>query len=98
MEEPCFEMNNNNIIVQTQQSDTQNKSSNSFINNTYLQINWSYYSSLDKLMRTISWIKKLKSYWITWKRRDQTRENFNIITAAEFQGCQHELILISQNT
>ena len=28
-EEPCFETNNNNIIVQTQQSNTQNKNPNS---------------------------------------------------------------------
>ena len=91
-------MNNNNIIVQTQQSNTQNKSRNSFINNTYPQINWSYYSSLDKLIRAISWTKKLKSNWIKWKRGEQTRENFNIITAAEFQDSQHELIRISQNT
>ena len=40
-------------------------------------------------MRAISWIKKLKS---------KTRENLNIITAAEFQGSQHEVICISQNT
>ena len=55
-EEPCFQMNNNNIIVKTQQSNTQNKSRNWFINNTYAQINWSYYSSLDKLIRATSWI------------------------------------------
>ena len=36
-EEPCFEMNNNHIIVQTQQSNTQNKNPNSFINNTSLK-------------------------------------------------------------
>ena len=34
LEEPCFEMNNNNIIVQTQESNTQNKDPNSIINNT----------------------------------------------------------------
>ena len=39
-------------------------------------------------MRAISWIKKLKS---------KTRENLNIITAAEFQGSQYEVICISQN-
>ena len=60
-EEPCFETNNNKVIVQIQQSNTQNKSRNSFINNTYPQINWSYYSSLDKLIRATSWIKNLKS-------------------------------------
>ena len=63
-EDPCFEMSSNNIIVQTQQSNTQNKSHNSFINKICPQINWSYYSSLDKLIRAISWIKKLKSNWI----------------------------------
>ena len=67
-EDPCFEMSSNNIIVQTQQSNTQNKSHNSFINKICPQINWSYYSSLDKLIRAISWIKKLKSNWIKWKR------------------------------
>ena len=91
-------MSNNNIIVQTQQSNTQNKSHNSFINNTYPQINWSYYSYLDKLIRAISRIKKLKSNWIEWKRGEQTRENFNIITAAEFRDSQHEFIRLSQNT
>ena len=97
-EEPCFEVNNNYIIIQTQQSNTQNKNPNSSINNIYPQINWSYYSSLDKIIRAISWIKKLKSNWIKGKRGEQTRENFNIITAAEFQDSQHELIRISQNT
>ena len=97
-EKPCFEMSNNNIIVQTQQSNTQNKSHNSFINNTYPEIKWSYYSYLDKLIRAISWIKKLKSNWIKWKRGEQTRENFNIITAAEFRDSQHEFIRLSQNT
>ena len=97
-EEPCFEMSSNNVIVQTQQSNQQNKSHSSFINNTYSQINWSFYSSLDKLIRAISWIKKLTSNWIKWKRREQTRENINIITVADFQDSQHELIHISQNT
>ena len=63
-EEPFFEMSNNNIIVQTQQSNTQNKSHNSLINKTYHQINWSYYSSFDKLIQAISWIKNLKPNWI----------------------------------
>ena len=43
-------MNNNNIIVQLQQFNEQNKNPNLIINNTYPQINWSYYSSLDKLI------------------------------------------------
>ena len=98
LEEPCFKMNNNSIIVQTQLSNTQNKSHSSFINNICPKINWSYYSSLDKLMRAISWIKMLKSNWIKWKRGEQTRKNFNILTAAKFQNSQHELIRISQNT
>ena len=97
-EEPCFEMSNNNITVQTRQSNTHSKRHNLFINNTYPKINYSYYSFLDKLIRTISWIKKLKSNWIKWKRGEQTRENFNIIAAAEFQDSRHELIRISQNT
>ena len=67
-EEPCFEMNNNYIIVLTQQANTQNKSANSSMNNTYPQISWSYYSSLEKKIRATSWIKKLKSNWIKWKR------------------------------
>ena len=85
-------MNNNNINIQTQQSNTQTKSPNSIINNICPQINWIYYSSLDKLIEAISWIKKLKSNWINWKRGEQTRKNFNLITAAEFQDSQYELI------
>ena len=85
-EEPCFEMNNNNITVQTEQFNTRNKSHNSLINNTYPQVNWSYYSSSDKLIRAMSWIKKLKSNWIKWKSGEQTSGNFNIIIAAEFQS------------
>ena len=46
----------------------------------------------------MSWIKKLTSNWIKWKRGEQIRENMNIITVAEFQDSQHELIHISQNT
>ena len=53
-EKLCFEMNNNKIIVQTQQSSTQNKNHNLFINSTYSQINWSYHSSSDKLIQAIS--------------------------------------------
>ena len=85
-EEPCFEMNNNNITVQTEQFNTRNKSHNLLINNTYPQVNWSYYSSSDKLIRAMSWIKKLKSNWIKWKSGEQTSGNFNIIIAAEFQS------------
>ena len=33
-----------------------------------------------------------------WKRGEQAREDFSIITAAEFQDSQDELIRISQNT
>ena len=36
-EEPCFEMNSNNVIMQTQQSNTQNKNPTLIINNTYPQ-------------------------------------------------------------
>ena len=32
------------------------------------------------------------------EKEEQTRENFNIITSAEFQDSQHELIRISHNT
>ena len=85
-------MNNNNIIVQTPQSNTQSKNHDSIIKNTYSQINWSYYSSLGKLIGAISWIKKLKSNCIKRKREEQTRGNFNIITVAEFQDSQHDLI------
>ena len=91
-------MSNNSIIVQTLQSNMQNKSHNSFINNIYPQINRGSYSSLDKQIRVISWIKKLKSNWINCKRGEHTRENFNIFTAVEFQNIQHELMRISQNT
>ena len=67
-------------------------------NNTYPQINWSCYSSLNKLTQATSWVKKLKPNCIKWKRGEQTRENFITITAAEFQNSQHELICIYQNT
>ena len=40
----------------------------------------------------------LKSNLIKWKSEEQTRENFNIITAAVFQGSQHALIRKLQNT
>ena len=89
---------NNNIIVQTQKSNKQNKIPTSIINNSYPQINWSCYSSLDKLMRAISWIKMFKSNWVKWKTGEQTREDLNIITAVEFQDSQHELTHVSQNT
>ena len=78
-------MNNNNITLQTRQSNTQNKNLNLIINSTYPQMNWRYYSPLGKLMRAISWIKKLQWNWIKWKRGKQTRENINIITRVEFE-------------
>ena len=55
-------------LLHKQQANMQNKNPNSSINNTYLQINWSYYSSLDKIIRAIPWIKKLKSNWIKWEK------------------------------
>ena len=89
---------NNNIILQRKQSNMPKENLSLIINNTYPQINWIYYSSLDKLIQVISWIKKLKSNWLLWKRGDQTREIFDIITIAEFQDSHNKLILILKNT
>ena len=82
-------MNNNNIILQIHQFNRQNKNPNSIINNTYPKINWRYHWFLKKLIRAISWIKKLKSNWIKWKtggkqRRTSTYywwQNFKILNS-----------------
>ena len=44
-------------LLYRQQTNTENKNPISAIYNAYPQINWSYYSSLNKLVGAISWIK-----------------------------------------
>ena len=40
------------------------------------RINWSYYTSLAKIVRHLAWILKLKGNWIHWKRGEEGREDF----------------------
>ena len=61
-----------------------------------LSINWSYYSSLSKLVRHLSWLIKLKNNWIKWKSREKHRENFNYLSYDEIQNSHHILLSLSQ--
>ena len=47
-------------------------------NNLPLILNYSKYSSFQKLIWHVAWIIKLKSNWIKSRKGDADRENFNI--------------------
>ena len=59
-------------------------------------INWTYYSSLDKLVRHLTWILKLKSNWVKWKRGSPERENFHFLTVNELNHSRNILFQLSQ--
>ena len=57
------------------------------INQQHLQqspiINWTYYSSLEKLVRHLTWILRLKSNWVEWKKGLSEREHLQFLTVDE---------------
>ena len=44
--------------------------------------NWKYYSDLDKIIKHLQWILKLKSNWLNWKRNRKQRVNLKYRTRA----------------
>ena len=64
------------------------------INNSL--INWPYYSSLDKLVRHLAWILKLKRNWVMCQRGKKRRQNFSYLTKNDIEFNLQQLLQISQ--
>ena len=76
-----------NIITKSKYSGSSNE----------VEINWTYYSSLPKLVRHISWILKLKRSWMTWKRQGKETENFTQLNTKDTHNGLEKLIKISHH-
>ena len=48
-----------------------------------IEMSWTYYSFLPKLVRHISWILKPKRYWMIWKKGEKDRENFTQLSTKD---------------
>ena len=48
-----------------------------------IEMSWTYYLSLPKLVRHISWILKSKRYWMILERGGQDRENFTQLSTKD---------------
>ena len=66
----------------------------SHINNSL--INYTYYSSLDKLVRHLVWISKLKRNWVMCRRDEKGRESFCYLTKNYVECSLHQLFQKSQ--
>ena len=62
-----------------------------------VEINWTYYSSLPKLVRHVSWILKLKRNWIIWKTGEKDRENVTQLNTKDTHNGLETLIKIAQH-
>ena len=67
------------------------------VSSNEVEINWTYYSSLPKLVRHISWILKLKRNWMIWKRGKKDRENFTQLSTKDTRNGLETLIKIAQH-
>ena len=72
------------------------KSKDGFSSNE-VEINWTYYSSLPKLFRHISWILKLKRNWMIWKRGEKDRGNITQLSTKDTHNGLETLIKIAQH-
>ena len=59
-------------------------------------IHWENYSSWITLVRHVTWLLKLKSNWLHWKRKSKIREDFKFITVKEMKAAKVELYRLSQ--
>ena len=64
--------------------------------NNEVEINWTYYSSLPKLVPHICWILKLKRNWIVWQRGENNRESFTQLNTKDTHIVLETLIKIAQ--
>ena len=62
-----------------------------------VEINWTYYSSLPKLVRHFTWILKLKRNWMIWKIGEKDRENFTQLSTIDTHNGLDTLIKIAQH-
>ena len=67
------------------------------VSSNEVEINWTYYSSLPKLVRHISWILKLKRNWLIWKRGEKDRENFTQLSTKDTHNGLETLIKNAQH-
>ena len=59
-------------------------------------INWNNYSNWNKLVQHVTWLLKLKSNWLHWKRTHTERENFSSLTVKEMKAAKLELYCLAQ--
>ena len=63
---------------------------------TYLELNWRYYSSWSKLLLHVSIILKLKSNWLKGKRGETDRENFKQFSIKDIRKANIEICKLVQ--
>ena len=64
--------------------------------NNEIEINWTYYSSLTKLICYISCILKLKRNWMIWKRGRKDKENFTQLSTKDTHNGLETFIKVAQ--
>lgn len=85
--------NNTNTLIS---NEVENVNTDMHKSNPKPFINWEYYSSLNKLLRHISWFVKLKNNWLKAKRGEQDREKFTYISTNELRESLTFVIKVSQ--
>ena len=65
--------------------------------NNEIEINWTYYSSLPKLIPHINWILRLKLNWTIWKRGEKGRENLTQLSTKDTYNGLETLIKIAHH-
>ena len=58
--------------------------------------NWEYYSDLDKMIKHLAWILKLKSNWLNWDRNKKHRANLKYLTLSDIEESKLVLFRIAQ--
>ena len=58
--------------------------------------NWEFYSDLDKIIKHLAWILKLKSNWLNWKRNKKHRANLKYLTLSDIEESKLVLFRIAQ--
>ena len=58
--------------------------------------NWEYYSDLDKMIKHLAWILKLKSNWQNWKRNKKHRAHSKYLTLSDIEESKLVLFRTAQ--
>ena len=58
--------------------------------------NLEYYSDLDKMIKHLAWILKLKSNWLNWDRNKKHRANLKYLTLSDIEESKLVLFRIAQ--